>query len=94
MAWQKKMLDLRGTGVSREHCPPTRGVLAHAKGTIDAVAEPRRPADLQRSPRSVGVVGFLGVQNREKFIEVPIALTWVVLQSLRCPFSQLIGKNS
>ena len=94
MAWQKKMLDLRGAGVTRGDRSPTRGNLARAKGTIDAVAEPRRTADLRRDPRSVGVVGLLGVQNREKFIEVPIALTWVVLQSLRCPFSQLIGKNS
>ena len=94
MAWETKKLDLRGAGMNREHHPPRRGDLARAKGTIDTVAKPRRTADLRRGPRSVGVVGLLGVQNREKFIEVPIALTWVVLQSLRCPFSQLIGKNS
>ena len=81
------MLGLRGAGVTREHRSPTRGVLARAKGTIVAVAEPRRTADLRRGPRSVGVVGFLGVQNCEKLIEVPIALAWVVLQSLRCPIS-------
>ncbi|GEM_PF-2172954 len=94
MAWEKKKLGLRGAGMTREHHPPTRGDLARAKGTIDAVAKPRRTADLRRGPRSVGVVGFLGVQNRQKLIEVPVALAWVALQSLRCPFSQLIGKNS
>ena len=88
------MLDLRGAGVTRGDRSPTRGNLARAKGTIDAVAEPRRPADLQRSPRSVGVVGFLGVQNREKLIEVSITLAWVAFQTMRRSFSQLIGKNS
>ena len=94
MAWKKKMLDLRGAGVTREHRPPIRGDLARAKGTTDAVTEPSRKANLRHGPRSVGVVGFLGVQNREKLIEVSITLAWVAFQTMRRSFSQLIGKNS